>query len=48
MVHGPLKNKESVVKIISKKGEFCIAFKTFQEVGDWAMMIKQICVVFGS
>jgi hypothetical protein len=41
-------DKENVIKIISKKGEFCIAFKTFQEAGDWAMMIKQICTVAGS
>jgi hypothetical protein len=41
MVHDPLKDKENVAKIISKKAEFCIAFQTFQEARDWAMMIKQ-------
>jgi hypothetical protein len=41
-------DKESVVKIMSKKGEFCIAFRTYQEAGEWAVMIKQMCGVSGS
>jgi hypothetical protein len=35
-------DKENVVKIMSKRGEFCIAFKTFQKAGDYSMALLDI------
>jgi hypothetical protein len=35
-------DRENVMKLVTKKGEFAFAFKTYQEASDWAIMLGQV------